>query len=66
MTAERFIREYAAAKRRMIAGLEWMSEAEKKMMLDEINKAVRARELGHITADEAMRHIANLVYAGNG
>jgi hypothetical protein len=64
MTAERFIREYAAAKRRMIAELDWMSDAEKKLMFDEITKAVHNRELGHITADEAVRHIANLVYGG--
>lgn len=64
MAVERYIREYASAKRRMIKGLEWMSESEKKLMLGEITKAVRARELGHITADEAVRHIANLVYGG--
>lgn len=64
MAVERYIREYASAKRRMINGLEWMSESEKKLMLGEITKAVRARELGHITADEAVRHIANLVYGG--
>ena len=64
MKAERFIREYASAKRRMIGELEWMSDAEKKLMLEEINKAVQCRERGMITADEAVRHIANLVYGG--
>lgn len=64
MAVERYIREYASAKMRMINGLEWMSDAEKEIMLGEITKAVRARELGHITADEAVRHIANLVYGG--
>lgn len=64
MAVERYIREYASAKRRMIKGLEWMPESEKKLTLGEITKAVRARELGHITADEAVRHIANLVYGG--
>lgn len=61
MAVERYIREYAAAKRRMINGLEWMSGSEKELMLGEIDRAVRARELGYITADETMRHIANLV-----
>ena len=64
MAVERYIREYASANRRMIKGLEWMSESEKKLMLGEITKAVRARELGHITADETVRHISNLVYGG--
>ena len=60
MKVERFIREYASHKRRMISGMEGLTDTEKRIRFYEIDKIVRNRERGHITVDEAVRLIANV------
>ena len=60
MKVERFIREYASHKRRMISGMECLTDTEKRIRFYEIDRAVRNRERGHITVDEAVRLIANV------
>lgn len=60
MKVERFIREYASHKRRLISGMECLTDAEKGSLIYEIDRIVRNRERGHITADEAVTLIANV------
>lgn len=60
MKVERFIREYASHKRRMISGMECLTDAEKRILFNEIDRIVLNRERGHITVDEAVKLIANV------
>lgn len=54
---ERFIREYASAKRRALERNELMNDGIKAELLRRVDMALRGRERGIITVDEAIKMI---------
>lgn len=54
----RFIKEYANSKKRRIMQIEALTDAERTMMCQRIDRAVKAEHRGLITTDEAMMEIA--------
>lgn len=61
MKIERYIREYASAKRTALKNNSLINNGIKKEMLRRIDGALVARERGYITADEAIKLIGNFV-----
>lgn len=59
MKVERYIKEYAAAKKRDIASNDLMRQDIKENAIKTINGALKAREKGLIIADEAIELILN-------
>lgn len=61
---ERFIREYASAKRRALEHNELMNAGIKAELLRRVDMALRGRERGIITADEAIKMIGGFADSG--
>lgn len=61
MKVERYILEYASAKRKALENNSLMNTGVKKELLRRIDYAVKMRERGYIIADEAIQLIGNLV-----
>ena len=61
MKVERYILEYASAKRKALENNSLMNQGIKKELLRRIDYAVKMRERGFIIADEAIQLIGNLV-----
>ena len=59
MSVERYIKEYAASKKRDISSNTWMRQDIKENAIKNINGALKAREKGLIIADEAIKLILN-------
>ena len=59
MTIEPYIKQYAKAKKKAILSNELMGEMIKQNGVKNIDKAIKFRERGLITADECIKMIAD-------